>query len=404
MRYVIAGGGVAGVTAAKEIRKQDPEGEVELFSSEPYPYYYRPKLWEFIAGKIAPEETYYRPESWYADQGIQLHLNSTVVGLDVEGKTLSLKDGQEVSFDKLVIASGARSFVPPVEGADMEGVFALRTLDDAKSIAACADTVKSAVLIGGGLLGLETAKALVDRGLKVSVVEFMSRLLPRQLDEAGADVLQAYLEKQGLEIYLDAKTEKITTGSDSLTVLLADGRKIEPGIVVFSTGIRSNIEPWKSCGLPVDRGVQVDEYLMTASEGIYAVGDAAEFKGLVYGIIPAATEQGKIAGANMVKPKSKIYKGTVPSTRLKIVGMEFNAYGDATLDGDDVLVKRVVEKEAGRYERLAIQDGCIRGAILLGDPKKAVAIKRLIAAETNVSAHVDQLLEDGFDLKSLASA
>jgi NAD(P)H-nitrite reductase large subunit len=404
MRYVIAGGGVAGVTAAKEIRKLDPEGEIELFSSELYPYYYRPKLWEFIAGKITPEETYYRPEAWYADQGIHLHLNTPVAGLDVDGKALSLADGQMLSFDRLVIASGARSFVPPVEGADLEGVFALRTLDDAKAITSCADSVKSAVLIGGGLLGLETAKALVDRGLDVSVVEFMSRLLPRQLDEPGANVLQAYLEKQGLEIYLDAKTEKIIAEPDGLSVQLADGRKIMTGMVVFSTGIRSNIEPWKSSGLPVGRGVQVDEYLMTASDGIYAAGDAAECNGIVYGIIPAATEQGKIAGANAVAARSKAYPGTIPSTRLKIVGMEFNAYGEATLEGEDVKVKRIVDVKSGRYERIAIQAGRIRGAIILGDPKKAIALKRLIGAETDVSTHVDQLLEDGFDLKALASA
>jgi NAD(P)H-nitrite reductase large subunit len=404
MRYVIAGGGVAGVTAAKEIRKLDPEGEIDLFSSEPYPYYYRPKLWEFIAGRISPEETFYRPETWYAEQGIHLHLNCTVVDMDADGKSLSLKDGQKVGFDRLVIASGGRSFVPPVEGAAVDGVFALRTLDDAKAIVACADTVKSAVLIGGGLLGLETAKALVDRGLTVSVVEFMPRLLPRQLDEPGADVLQVYLEKQGLEIYLNAKTDRITAAPDGLTVQLADGRSIETGMVIFSTGIRSNIEPWKSSGLPAGRGVQVDDYLMTASDGIYAAGDAAEYNGIVYGIIPAATEQGKIAGANAVSARSKLYTGTIPSTRLKIVGMEFNAYGDATLEGEDVVVQRVVDIDAGRYERIAIQDGCIRGAIILGDPKKGLALKRLIEAETDVSGHTERLLDDGFDLKSLVSA
>lgn len=403
MRYVIAGGGVAGVTAAKEIRKLDPEGRVDLFSSEPYPYYFRPKLWEFIAGRISPEETYYRPEAWYAEQGIQLHLNCSVIRLDVDGKMLTLADEQTVSFDRLVIASGGRSFVPPVEGADLNGVFALRTLDDAKAIAACADTVKSAVLIGGGLLGLETAKALLDRGLEVSVVEFMPRLLPRQLDEQGADVLQAYLENQGLEIYLDGETNKIFAVPDGLTVQLTDGRKIEAGMVVFSTGIRSNIEPWQSCGLPAGHGVQVDEYLMTAREGIYAAGDVAEYNGIVYGIIPAATEQGKIAGANAVSPQSAVYSGTVPSTRLKVVGMEFNAYGDSTLKGEGVEVHRVVDVDAGRYERVAIQGGVVRGAIILGDPSKGLSLKRLIEAEKDVSDHADRLLADDFDLKSLAS-
>ncbi|MDX9865192.1 MAG: FAD-dependent oxidoreductase [Anaerolineaceae bacterium] len=404
MRYVIAGGGVAGVTAAKEIRKLDPEGRVDLFSSESYPYYFRPKLWEFIAGRISPEATYYRPESWYAEQGINLYLHTAVTGLDTNEKVLTLANERAVSFDRLVIASGGRSFVPPVEGVGLDGVFALRTLDDAKAIVTWADTVQSAVLIGGGLLGLETAKALADRGLMVSVVEFMPRLLPRQLDEPGADVLQAYLEKQSLGIYLDGMTEKIISTPGGLTVQLGDGRQIETGMVVFSTGIRSNIEPWQSCGLPSDRGVQVDDYLMTAHADIYAAGDAAEYDGIVYGIIPAATEQGKIAGANAVSARNVVYTGTIPSTRLKIAGMAFNAYGDSTLEGEGIVVRRVVDVAAGRYERVAIQKGVIRGAIILGDSRKGLSLKRLIEVEMDVSAHADRLLEDDFDLKSLASA
>jgi nitrite reductase (NADH) large subunit len=404
MRYVIVGGGVAGVTTAKEIRKLDPKGQIDLYSSEPYPYYFRPKLWEFIAGKITPEESYYRPESWYAGQGIDLHLDTVAEGLDSDNCVLTFRDGKKVPYDRLVIASGARSFVPPVEGANLEGVFALRTLDDAKVIAAFADREKSAVLIGGGLLGLETAKALTDRGLKVRVVEFMPRLLPRQLDKEGAEVLQVYLEQQGLEIYLDAKTESIAAGSDGLLVYLADGRQIETGMVVFSTGIRSNIEPWQSSGLKAGRGLQVDEHLMTSEDSIYAVGDAAEFNGIVYGIIPAATEQGKIAGANMVASGSKKYAGTIPSTRLKIVGMEFNAYGESTLEGEGVLVKRYIDQDGGRYERLAIRDGRILGAIVLGNTKKAFGIKRLIEVGVDVSESVDRLLDSEFDLKTLVSA
>ena len=184
---------------------------------------------------------------------------------------------------------------------------------------------------------------------------------------------------------------------------LADGRQIETGMVVFSTGIRSNIEPWQSCGLKAGRGLQVDEHLMTSEESVYAAGDAAEFNGTVYGIIPAATEQGRIVGANVVNPGSKRYSGTVPSTRLKIVGMEFNAYGESTLEGEGVLVQREVDRDGGRYERLAIREGRIAGAVILGNNKKALSIKKLIEGGSDVSKHVDQLLNDGFDLKSLVS-
>jgi NAD(P)H-nitrite reductase large subunit len=171
-KYVVVGGNVAGVTAAKRIRDLDPGSQVALYTEEPYPYYYRPRLWEYIAGQIQPEDTYYRPVEWYAQQGIDLHLSSRVEQFDPESKTLGLQNGDTVSYDRLLIATGGRSFVPPVEGVKLAGVYELRTLDDAKGIVARAEQVQEAVLIGGGLLGLETAKALSDRGLRVTVVEF----------------------------------------------------------------------------------------------------------------------------------------------------------------------------------------------------------------------------------------
>lgn len=399
--YVVVGGNVAGVTAAKRIRDLDPGSQVALYSEEPYPYYYRPRLWEYIAGRIQPEETYYRPMEWYAQQGIELHLNCHVEGFDPDSKTLRLHDGKTVGYDRLLIATGGRCFIPPVGGADLPGVFHLHTLDDAKAIVARAEQVQEAVIIGGGLLGLETAKALMDRGLHVTVVEFFPQLLPRQLDAPGSQVLEAYLAELGMTLLTGEVTQSIEAEGDDLLVMLKSGKQLSAGLVIFSTGIRSETGVWQAGGIETNRGIVVNDYLETSLADVFAAGDAAEHKGVIYGIIPAALEQAEHAAANMVHTRSKRYEGTLPSTRLKIAGMKFDSLGESTLEGEDVTVLRLSLPAEGRYERLAIRGGAVVGAIVLGDSRRVQPLKRLIAAGVNVSYVQDQLFDKNFDLKSL---
>ncbi|MEE4193755.1 MAG: FAD-dependent oxidoreductase, partial [Anaerolineae bacterium] len=395
------GGNIAGVTAATEIRKMDPAAQVSIYTKEAYPYYYRPKLWEIIAGNATQEEIYYRQLSWYADQGIQLHLNTTVEQLDAGAKTLTLDTGEVVSYDRLLIAAGSHCFVPPVKGADLPNVFSLRNMDDTKAIVECADRSKEAVLIGGGLLGLETAKALSDRGLHVSVVEFFPILLPRQLDAEGAAVLTHHLEGFGMTLLTDQVTESITQNESKLHVSLKSGIELDADMVIFSTGIRSNCGVWQAAGVETNRGLLVNEFMETNLPDVFAAGDVAEFEGIVYGIIPVAREQAKAAAQNMVKDRSSVYPGTVPSTRLKIAGLAFNALGESTLEGADVTVLRLSKPQEKRYERLAIKGGKVVGAIVFGDNSRSSAFKNLISDGTDVSAVQDQLFDDGFDLKSL---
>jgi nitrite reductase (NADH) large subunit len=425
-RYVIVGNGIAGVTAAQSIVRADPAAEVYLFGAEPYPYYQRPRLWEFLAGEIEQQRLYFRPPEWYAAKGIQLHLGARVTALDPAGHRLALADGSRIHYERLLLATGARPFVPPFAGADKEGVFTLRTLDDARAMRAyargepfgrvtsersrtvqdrhrrAAGEIGRAVVIGCGLLGVETARALLSLGLDVTALESAPHLLPRQLDAEGAQVLQARLEAMGLHFLTEAATEAILGDGRVTGVRLKDGRVVEGELVLISTGIRSRVELAREAGLEVDRGLVVDEQLGTSAADVYAAGDVAEFEGVVYGIIPAAIEQAQVAAANMVAEGSATYSGTVPATTLKIVGIDLTSLGDATAAGDEFVVLRQVDPTTGVYRRLTMRDGQIVGAILLGDTQNVQPLKQLIATGRDVSAYSDRLLDESLDLKALA--
>ena len=401
MKHVIVGSGVAGVTAAQVIRQADADAEVHLFGAEPYPYYRRPQLWEFIAGQIEQDALYYRPVEWYVERGIGLHLGTEVTDLNPAARHVALADGAQVAYDRLLLATGARPFIPPCEGTEKDGVFALRTLDDAIAIKAYAKEVSTAIVVGGGLLGLETARALNTAGLEVTVVEFFPYLLPRQLDEEGAEVLQALLEAQGLHVVTGATTTAILGVPCADCIQLQSGAKVTGDMVLFSTGIRSEVTLAKEAGLEVNRGVIVDEHLQTSVEDVFAAGDAAEFEGVVYGIIPPAIEQARVAAANMVAPDSAIYTGTMPSTTLKVAGAELATLGEAVIEGEEYTELRHADAASGHYRKIVLRDGRVVGAILLNDKERTQPLRRLIGRGVDVSAYTEQLLDDDFDLKSL---
>lgn len=408
MKQVIVGNGVAGVTAAQGIARADPTAEVHVFGSEPYPYYRRPLLWELIAGQIERDALFFRPLGWYAERGIQLHLGVETTGLDPAAHRLTLKargrgvtSARSVEYDRLLLATGGRPFVPPCEGVEKDGVFTLRTLDDALAIKAYAQGVSTAIVIGGGLLGLETARALHTAGLKVTVVEFFPYLLPRQLDAQGAEVLRLLLEAQGLKIVTDAKTEAILGDAHADRVRLQDDRVIPGEMAIFSTGIRSEVALAQVAGLEVNRGIVVNEYLQTSADDVFAAGDVAEFEGRVYGIIPAAIEQARVAAANLVAPGSAIYTGTLPSTTLKVAGAELTSLGESVVEAEEYDQLRHVDLAAGRYRKLVLRDGRVVGAISLNDGERVRPITQLIEQGMNVSAYAHRLVGDDFDLKSL---
>jgi nitrite reductase (NADH) large subunit len=405
--YAIVGGGVAGVTAARRLAQNaSPGDEIHIFSVEPYPYYPRPLLWKFIAGEMAEqEELYSHPLSWYEEKGIALHLDNRVVGLDTVGHRLTLESGDVGTYDRLLLATGARPFVPPVDGADKDGVFTLRTLDDALAIKDYARGASRAIAIGGGLLGLETALAIREAGPEVHVVEISDHLLPRQLDAEGAKVLRSLLEAQGLGLTTGAVVEAVLGDGGAEGVRTKDGREIAGELILFSAGIRCRAQLAREAGLEVNRGAVVDGYLRTSAADVFAAGDVAEFEGEIHGIIPAAIEQANAAAANMVEPESEPYTGTLPSTTLKVAGAQVASLGEYNPDKDaddpSLRIVRHTDADRGLYRKFALREGRVVGAILLNDPKRAAMARLLVDREIDVSEQADRLVDDGFDLRSL---
>lgn len=390
----IVGNGVAGVMAAQTIVRSRPGIDVHVYAAEPYPYYRRPQLPDYIAGAIAEDDIFYRHPAWYEQQGIRVHLSTTVVEVDPQAYRLRLADGSTVPYDRLLLATGGVAWMPPIEGAHRQGVFTLRTLDDARTIRQFAQSATRAVVIGGGLLGLETARALRALRLEVIVLEFAPYLLPRQLDREGAAVLEILLQNMGIQAVTGATTEAILGNKRVRAVHLKDGREFPTDMVIFSTGIRPEGTLARQASLAVNRGIVVDEHMQTSAPDIYAAGDAAEANGIVYGIVPAAIEQARVAAANMVTPGSAIYSGTLPFTTLKVAGAELTSLGECTEESEDLLQLRRADPQKGRYRKLALRNGRIVGAILLNEPEYVSPIRQFMERANDVSAYTDLLLEE----------
>jgi nitrite reductase (NADH) large subunit len=399
LNVVIVGNGIAGVTAARIIKETNPETRVSIYTDENSHYYPRPRLYEVLSGKAEPQDVTVFSEEWYRNKGITVQLNKKAVNIDTKQKILLLEDQSKISYDKLLLANGGHCFVPPIKGTEKKGVFTLRTIRDALTIKEFAKKTKKAIVIGGGLLGLEFASSLRKFGQQVTVVELFPRLLPRQLDADGAAILKKRIESRSISVVLGAKTVEIL-GNTVSGILLDSGETIQGDIALFSAGIRSNIKLASEAGIKVNRGVVVDGHLRTSAEDVYAVGDVAEFEGTVYGIIPAAMEQARIAAANMLGNKQNVYTGTVPSNTLKVIGIDLTSIGVVNPEDPKYEEIKKSDTKKGIYKKLVLDKGKIVGAILLGDKKGVTSIKKLIAQKTDITKYKDSILNDDFDYKS----
>jgi nitrite reductase (NADH) large subunit len=398
-RYVIVGNGVAGTTAAESIRDQDKEGQVDILTQESTPFYTRIRLPHFIAGDVEKEKLLLHKSSWYAERQINLHLGETVQDVDPEKRKVGTTKGTSFFYDRLLLATGSHAFVPPIKGVDKTGVFTLRTFDDAQQIRDAARTAERVVLIGGGVLGLEAGNGLRRLGREVTVVEHLPRLLPRQMDIPGAELLRKQMEGMGFRFYLGAKSQEVL-GKERVEGLQLEGDQTIPcDMVLISAGIRPNLDLANQLGLEIGKGVVVNDRLETQAADVYAAGDLIQHRGAFYGIWPASEAQGEIAGINMAGGNVG-YDGTVMSNRLKVVGIDLVSSGN--IDVDQKLEHLVVKDERQSiYRKLVLRDGVIMGCILLGDISGSREILRAMETKKDVGAFKHEILVKGFDFRKL---
>ena len=398
--YIIIGNGIAGNAAAENIIKIAPQTKIVMFTREDHHFYYTPALPEYLAGEKDVKGFTIHNAQWYEKNNIELHLKTKIDAINPYNKSITTDKNQTYKYDKLLLATGGYSFVPPIPGAENEDVFTLRTIEDAGRIKAKAKTSKEVVLIGGGLLGLEAGNGLRKIGLKVKVIEFFPRLLPRQMDANGAAILQKQLEEMGFKFYLGALAKKIAEEKDRLSVHLEHGDRLSPDMILISAGVRPELSLAKSLGLEIDKGVQVDDYMQTGIKDIYAAGDLIEHRKRFYGIWPASMEQGRIAGANMTG-KKEAYQGTVPVNSLKVVGIDLTSAGDIDAEGK---MESIVYQDQKNYvyRKFVIKDNNILGTILFGDTRGSNEILEAIKKKKDISAWKDKLGKPDFNFGRLS--
>jgi NAD(P)H-nitrite reductase large subunit len=401
-RVVVLGNGIAGVTAAEHVRRRHPLAQIDLVAEEPHPLYNRMGIGRLIYGRSAMGGLHLNPDAWYEERSITAWLNTHARGINRAAGHVRLGTGEKLPFDRLIIATGASSFVPEIEGFGGPGTFVLRTADDALAIRAFAQRhgARRAIVAGGGLLGLEAAYALHKLGLRVTVLERGERLLSRQLDARAAELLRDYLAGLGLEILTRAETAAVESDGRLRRVALADGRVLGADVLLVAAGITPNTRLAKDAGLAVNRGVLVDDRMRTEDPRILAAGDVAEHSGRVHGLWPVAVEQAEVAADNAVGGEM-VYGGTVPFTMLKVVGIELTSIGRfQEQPGDDVVV---LEEPGGRYRKLVIEDGRIAGAILLGYSREVAAVRAAIDRGAYAGGALDALRQGRWqDLAQLA--
>ena len=381
-KVVILGGGIAGLAAAERLRSVAPDARINLVSRESTLPYYRLNLTRYLAGEVAREDLPVHPQAWYHEQRIELSLGAEAVRLDLDGRAVELRDGEQLPFDRLILATGAHPFVPPIAGADLAGVVSLRTIDDADRILDAARSGRRCLCIGGGLLGLETAGALARRGADVTILEGHGYLMPSQLDPRAGALLAEHLGTIGVKLRSGAHTKALRGDPQVIGVDIEEGGTIPADLVILATGVRSNTHLARQAGLLVKKGVVVDHRLFTSHPAVLAVGDVAEHLGVLYGNWSVAQSQGGIAGMSAVGLDVE-FGGVPRSHTLKVLGLDVFSIGQfLPLDGS----YRVCASETeGTYQSFVFRDGLLVGANLLGTTALAGLLKKAIESKRDFS-------------------
>ncbi len=327
-RLVVVGNGMAGVGCVEQILKHAAKFEITIFGEETHVNYNRILLSSVLAGEKAADDIVLNSLEWYRQNDIQLRLGVRVSGIDVNAKTVTGDDGSVTPFDKLLLATGSNPLIPPMEGVKKEGVYVFRNLDDTRALLDRATKGVKAVVIGGGLLGLEAARGLQVQGCEVTVVHLMDTLMERQVDFAGGGYLKTKMECLGVKVLLERNTAAILGNEKVEGVAFKDGSSIGAEMVVIAAGIRPNADLARKAGLQVNRAVVVNDFMETSHPDVFAVGECVEHKGICYGLVAPLLEQGKVLAATITGNKGPRYEGSVSAAKLKIMGVDVFSAGE----------------------------------------------------------------------------
>jgi len=389
---VVIGNGMAGMRTVEEMLKLAPEHyNITVFGSEPYGNYNRIMLSPLLAGDKQLDEIMINTREWYADNDITLHAGDAVERIDRKRRIVHAASGNEVPYDRLLLATGSNPFVIPVPGTELDGMVTFRDVDDVNGMLSAARDQQKAVVIGGGLLGLEAANGLMKQGMEVTVVHLLDALMERQLDAPAAQLLQQSLEERGMAFRMEAQTESILGKKRVEGVRFKSGEEISADLVVMAVGIRPNTELAQSCGLHCDRGVVVNDTMQTYDPRIYAVGECVQHRNATYGLVAPLWDQARVAATHLAEIGSGRYEGSVTSTKLKVTGIDLFSAGDFVGDEDteDLVFQ---DPRRGVYKRLVVKDDRISGAVLYGDTADGGWYFQLMQDGTDISEMRDKLL------------
>src|SRR2546427_8044971 len=370
MKLVMIGNGMAGVRTLEELLKIAPDlYDITVFGAEPHPNYNRILLSPVLAGEQTLDEIVLNPVSWYEENGIHLQLGKKVVEIDRRRRVVRAEDGTEAEYDRLLIATGSNPFILPIPGKDLDGVIAYRDIADTNTMIEAAAKYKHAVVIGGGLLGLEAANGLMLRGMQVTVVHIMPWLMERQLDDVAGGLLRKSLEDRGLKFMIGAQTQALSGDKDGrvMAVQFKDGSEVPADLVVMAAGIRPNTELAEKIGIHCSRGIVVNDTMQTITDArIYSVGECAAHRGIAYGLVAPLFEQGKVCATHLAEFGIGRYSGSQTSTKLKVTGIDLFSAGDF-MGGKDCEEIVMSDPYGGVYKKLVIKDDKLVGACLYGD-------------------------------------
>ncbi|MFC7062554.1 nitrite reductase large subunit NirB [Halobacillus seohaensis] len=388
-KLVLIGNGMAGIRAIEEILKLSPnQFDITVFGSEPYPNYNRIELSKVLQGDTELADITLNSWEWYEENDILLYPGETVTEIDTNNQIVMTDKERQVDYDRVIIATGSVPFMLPLPGADKEGVTAFRDIKDCEEMIQSSNQYKKAVVIGGGLLGLEAARGLLNLGMEVDVVHLADFLMERQLDKTAGKMLQKELEDQGMNFLLEKQSSEIIGGDRVEGLRFNDGEEVEADLIVMAVGIKPNISLAKESEIPVNRGIIVDDHLETEVTNVFAVGECAEHRETVYGLVAPLYQQGQEMAKRICGVESEGYQGSVLSTQLKVSGVDVFSTGKINEDEETKSVK-IFDDWRGVYQKVLVDEGKITGAVLFGDTKDGNRLLSLINQGANIEEYTD---------------